>query len=111
MRDAADPSIKTLIGRLGTDAKRLLSDEVRLARLEVAESGRHLSRGLAGVAAAFGISVIAATGATVLAITVVGTLTGRLWIGALGVGLLEIFIGAMSYNRGRRSLKGKLVAP
>ena len=91
-------------------AKRLVSDEVRLARLEAAEGARPLSRGLAGVAAAFGLSVIAATAATVLAIAVVGNLAGTLWIGALSIGLFEILLGGIFYNRGRRSLRGKPVA-
>ncbi|MEP7087951.1 MAG: phage holin family protein [Gemmatimonadota bacterium] len=107
MREAIEPSITEILGRLGADSKQLVSDEVRLAKLEVHESARHLSRGLAGLAAALGIAIIAATAATVLGIMLAGNLTGNLWLGALIVGALEMLVGFAFYKRGRASLLPK----
>lgn len=111
MRDATEHSIKEMLGQLGADSRQLVSGEVRLAKLEVHEGARHLARGLAGVAAALGIAVIAATAATVLAIMVAGSLAGQLWIGALIVGALETFVGIAFYKRGQASLRGKAATP
>ncbi len=111
MREAIEPSVTEMLGRLRADSQQLVSDEVRLAKLEVHEGARHLSRGLAGLAAAFGIAIIAATAATVLAIMLAGNLTGELWLGALIVGAVEILLGFAFYKRGRASLLAKASTP
>ncbi|MBA3831874.1 MAG: phage holin family protein [Chthoniobacterales bacterium] len=111
MREAIEPSITEMLGRLGADSQQLVADEVRLAKLELNEGARHLSRGLAGVVAAFGIAIIAATAATVLAIMLAGNLTGNLSLGALIVGALELLLGLAFYKRGRASLLPKAATP
>ena len=101
-----DAPLSVIVGQLATDSKRLVSNEVRLAQLEVAEAARGGSRGLAAVAAAFGIGVIAASAATVAVVIMLGDLLGRLWLAALIVGAVEVAAGALFFNRGRATLAG-----
>jgi hypothetical protein len=101
-----DASLPEMVGQLAADSKRLVSDEVRLAHLEIEEGARGASRGLAAVAAAFGIAVIATSAATLLIAMLVGDLTGRLWLGALLVGAIEVMVGGVLYRRGRLTLSG-----
>ncbi|MBK5189387.1 MAG: phage holin family protein [Gemmatimonadaceae bacterium] len=100
-----------MVRQLAVDSQRLLADEVRLARLEIDAGARHATRGVAGIAAAFGIGVIAASSATVLFAMLVGELTGRLWLGALIVGALELIAGAVFYVRGRATLSAPALDP
>lgn len=75
--------------------------------LEIEEGARGASRGLAGIAAAFGIAVIAASAATLVIAMLLGDVTGRLWLGALMVGVIEILAGGFFYRRGRVTLSGE----
>lgn len=95
-----------MVGQLAVDSKQLVRDEVRLAHLEIDEGARGASRGLAGIAAAFGIAVIAASAATVLIAMPLRDLTGRLWLGAIIVGAFELLAGGIFYGWGRATLWG-----
>lgn len=106
MGSDADAPLSVMVGQLAADSKRLVSDEVRLAHLEIDEGARGASRGLAAVAAAFGIAVIAASAATLLIAMLLGDLTGRPWLGALLVGAIELIAGGVVYRRGRLTLAG-----
>lgn len=98
--------IPELIGRLTGDSKRLASDEVRLAKLELGESLRLAQRGMLWLALGFGVGVIALVGLTVLLTEVIGTvLIGAAWAGALITGGLEIAVGALLVVVGLRTLK------
>lgn len=99
-----DGTLPTLVRQLASDSKHLVSDEVRFAKLSVAEGAHAASRGLAKISAAFGIAVIAATAATALLALLVGEVTGRIWAGALIVGAAEVVVGMIFYRRGRATL-------
>jgi uncharacterized membrane protein YqjE len=99
-----DTKITDLISRLADDSKRLVSDEVRLARLEMGESAHVASRGGVWLGLAFGFGIIALVAFTVLLTTIFGHLTGRMWIGALIAGALEAIVGALLILRGTRTL-------
>lgn len=105
VRASPRPAITALIGRLTDDSKRLIRDEVRLAKLELGESVRDASRGGLWLALAFGIGVIALVGLTVLLTALIGhTLIGKTWAGALITGALELAVGAWLVWRGRQVL-------
>ena len=104
MRAESNETLSTMVGQLAADSKRLVVNEVRLAYLEVDEGARAAARGLAGIAAAFGIAVIAAAATTVLFAILLGNLTGRLWLGCLIIGAIELLAGAIFVARGRRTL-------
>jgi hypothetical protein len=99
-----DATIGDLIGRLTDDSKRLVGDEVRLAKLELGESIHLGARGAMWLALAFGVGILALVSATIALVAGIGRIAnGNLWVGALVVGLLEAGIGAWLIVRGRKA--------
>ena len=91
VRIEPDVGIPDLIRRLTDDSKRLASDEVQLAKLELSESIHHVSRGTLYVAIAFGAGVVAAAALTVFLAALIGRLFSfNYWVGAVLTGLLEL---------------------
>lgn len=95
-----DTGLTELIGRLTDDSKRLVSDEVRLAKLEMASSIHRAQRGALWIAVAIGVGTIALVAFTILLTVLFGRLTGELWIGAFITGALELMIGGWMVYHG-----------
>ena len=107
-RMPVDPNagIPDLISRLGDDSKRLVSDEVRLAKLEVRENIKKSSKDAMWLAIAFGVTVVAIMAFTMFVITLVGrVLNGHMWVGALGVGVIELGLGYLLLKHGLHAFK------
>lgn len=107
-RMPVDPNtgIPDLIYRLGDDSKRLVSDEVRLAKLEVRDTIKQSSKDAMWLAVALGVAVVAIMAFTMFVITLVGrVLNGHMWIGALGVGVIELILGYVLLKRGLHAFK------
>ena len=99
-----DAKITDLVGRLTDDSKRLLNDEVRLAKLETSESVHLASRGALWLALAFGTGIVAMVAFTILRTTLIGRLIGVVWAGALITGALELAVGFWLIKRGTKAL-------
>lgn len=102
-RMAIDPDvgIPDLVRRLGDDSKRLLSDEVLLAKLEVKDSVRMAGQATMWLGISLGIGVVAMVALTLLVTTLIGRLSaGHMWIGAVVTGILELIVGAWMIKRG-----------
>ena len=100
-----DAGIPDLIRRLTSDSKRLASDEVRLAKLEMAESVKTGARGALWVAVAFGAGVIAMVALTIALVTFIGRLaSGHMWIGALVTAAIELPLAFWLVTRGVKEL-------
>lgn len=102
-RMPVDPNtgIPDLITRLSDDSKRLMRDEVQLARLELRESMHRSARGGMWLGVAFGIGVVALVALTLLAATLLGRLAaGHMWIGALVIGVVELVVARWLIKRG-----------
>lgn len=99
-----DTKITELITRLTDDSKRLVNDEVRLAKLEIGESVHTASRGALWLALGFGVGVIAMVAFTILLATLIGRLIGHMWAGALITGALEVGVGLWLLKRGTHTL-------
>ena len=102
-RMPVDPNIgiPELITRLGDDSKRLVNNEIRLAKLEMHEHIKQSSKDFMWLAIAFGLGVVAMTAFTMFVITLVGrVLNGHMWIGALVVGVIELGVGYVLIKRG-----------
>jgi uncharacterized membrane protein YqjE len=100
-RTDPDVGIPDLLRRLGDDSKRLVSDEMRLAKLEMRESMHSAARGSMWLGIAFGIGVVALTAFTVLLATALGrAFGGNYWAGALIAGALELTAAALLIKRG-----------
>ena len=95
-----DPGIADLVRRLTDDSKRLVTDEVRLAKLEVQESARTGARGAMWLALAFGAAVVALTALTVLLSALLGRLFGNVWAGTLVTGVVELLVGFLLLRHG-----------
>lgn len=96
-----DVGIPDLIRRLADDSKRLATDEVRLAKLELGENLRTGARGTLWLAVAFGIAVVASSAATIFVAALIGRLAGgHMWVGALVTGLLELGLALFLIRKG-----------
>jgi uncharacterized membrane protein YqjE len=96
-----DAGIPDLVRRLTTDSKQLISDEVRLAKLEVGESVRSAAHGTLWLSVAFGVGVITLVALTVCLVAAIGAIAkGHMWVGAIATGLIELGIAAYLIKRG-----------
>jgi hypothetical protein len=96
-----DVGIPDLITRLGDDSKRLVSDEVRLAKLELKDNLKRGGKGAMWLGVAFGMGVVALVAMTLVLVTLIGRLAaGHMWIGALVTAILELVVGAVLIKKG-----------
>jgi hypothetical protein len=101
-----DAGIPDLLHRLGDDSKRLVTDEVRLAKLEITESVHAAGKGAMWLGVAFGTGVVALVAATLLLATLIGrVIAGHMWVGALVTGVIELPLGVFLIKRGLASFK------
>ena len=96
-----DAGIPDLIRQLGDDSKRLVADEVRLAKLEMKESVQRAGHGAVRLAVAFGIGIVTLVALTVFVATLIGRLAaGHMWVGAIVTGLVELAVAALLLRKG-----------
>jgi uncharacterized membrane protein YqjE len=96
-----DAGIPDLIRRLTTDSKRLVTDEVQLARLEAKDSLHRATRGVLWLVLAFGAGVIMLVALTLLLASLLGRLMNdHMWFGALVTGVIELAMGAWLLRKG-----------
>ena len=99
-----DVGIPDLVRRLSEDSRRLVTDEVQLAKLETSESVHRAMRGTLWLTLAFGAAVVMLVALTILLITLLGRLdNGHIWFGAIVTGVLELAVGGARLTRSRRS--------
>lgn len=98
-----DPNaaIPDLVRSLADDSKRLLGDEVRLAKLEIKDSVKEASRGVLWMALAFGVGVVMLVALTLMLATLIGDLaSGHMWVGALVTGIVELAVAGWLIKKG-----------
>ena len=101
-----DTGLPDLISRLGDDSKRLVMDEVHLAKLEARESLSRAGSGALRLGIAFGVGVVAMVAFTLLLATLIGRLVaGHMWIGALVTGVIELVVALWLVKRGLSAFK------
>jgi uncharacterized membrane protein YqjE len=101
-----DKGLTDLVRQLGDDSKRLLSDEVRLAKLETAESMHRAGKSALWLGVAFGIMVVALVAFTLAFATLFGRIAnGHYWVGAMLTAALEIALGLWLVQRGLVAFK------
>ena len=101
-----DSGIPDLISRLSDDSKRLMMDEVQLAKLELRQSLSRAGGGAMRLGIAFGVGVVAMVAFTLLLVTLIGRLAaGHMWIGALVTGVVELGIAFWLIKRGLSAFK------
>jgi hypothetical protein len=91
---------------LKDDSKRLLTGELRLAKLEVHDGIRSGGKDLMWLASAFGAGVVALVALTLVLVTLIGRLaSGHMWVGALVVGIIEVVVGMLAIKSGVGAFK------
>jgi uncharacterized membrane protein YqjE len=98
-------TVGDLVSRLGDDGKRLIKDEIQLAKLEVIESVHTAGRGMMWLGVAMALSFVALTALTVGLSAVLGRiLTDALWLGTLLTAVLWLAIGGLLVMSGIKSV-------
>jgi hypothetical protein len=101
-----DAGIPDLIRQLGDDSKRLVADEVRLAKLEMKESVQRAGTGAVQLAVAFGVGVVMLVALTIFLATLIGRIAaGHMWVGALVTGIIELGLAVVLLRRGMGVLR------
>jgi putative superfamily III holin-X len=101
-----DAAIPDLVRRLTDDSKRLIGDEVRLAKLEVGESVKSAAHGTLWLSVAFGVGVVTAIALTVCMVAAIGALaSGHMWVGAIATGLIELGVAFYLIKRGLKRFR------
>jgi hypothetical protein len=101
LRIDPDAGIPDLIRRLTDDGKRLVADEIRLAKLETTENIRSAGRGAIRLGVAFGIGIVALVALTLFLVTLIGRLVnGHMWVGAIVTGIVELIVAAVMLKKG-----------
>ena len=101
-----DTGIPELIHRLADDSKRLVTDEVRLAKLEMRENLKRGGKDVMWLGAAFGVGIVAMIALTLFVVTLIGrVLNGHMWVGALVTGAIELVVGIVMVKRGTAAFK------
>lgn len=105
MRIDPDAGIPDLVRRLSDDGKRLVSDEIRLVKIETKENVKAAGRGGIRLALAFGIGTVTLVAMTLLMVTLIGRLAnGHMWVGALVTGIVELVLAFVLVKRGVKAL-------
>jgi hypothetical protein len=96
-----DVGIPDLIRRLSDDGKRLVADEIRLAKIETKDNVKRAGRGGIRLALAFGVGVVALVALTLLLVTLIGRLAnGHMWVGAIVTGIVELVVAVVVIKKG-----------
>jgi hypothetical protein len=96
-----DTGIPDLISRLGDDAKRLVTDELRLVKLEMHDNLKRAGMGAMWLGAAFGAGLVMLVAVTLFLATLIGRLAaGHMWVGAIVTGVVELTLAAWLVMRG-----------
>lgn len=101
-----DAGIPDLVRRLTDDSRRLASDEVRLAKLELNESLHTGARGALWLGLAFGVGVVALVALTIFVATMLGrVLDDNYWAGTLIVAVVELGLAFWLVTRGLKTVR------
>lgn len=95
-----------LVRQLSDDSRRLARDEIRLAKLEMADTLRAGGHGAMVLGVAFGAGVIALSALTMCIIAALSLAIGKVWIAALITGVVEIGLGFLLVRRGAQKVEG-----
>lgn len=102
----AQAGVVELVRQLSDDSRRLARNEIRLAKLEMADALRAGGQGAMVMGVAFGAAVIALSALTICVIAALSLAIGKVWIAALATGVVEIGLGFLLVHRGARDFEG-----
>ena len=101
-----DIGIPDLIKQLGGDSKRLVQNEVTLAKLELTENLHQAGRGAMWLGTAFGVGVVMLVAFTLFLVSAIGAAVNHhYWVGAIVAGIIELAVAVILLKRGITSFK------
>ena len=98
-----DPEVglPDLVKSLTNDSKRLVKDEVRLAKLEAKEAVKTAGKGILWAGLAFGVGIVMLIALTIALASGIGQIAnGNMWLGALVIGAIEVGLGLWLVKKG-----------
>ena len=101
-----DKGIPDLFKQLGDDGKRLVADEVRLAKLEASETVHRATSAAIALGIALGVAVFGLIAFTLFVATAFGAIAnGHYWVGAMLAGAIEMAVGLWFLEKGMKAVK------
>lgn len=101
-----DTGVTDLVRQLADDSRRLMADEVRLARMETLESIGAAKHGAIWLGIAFACAIVMLVAFTLFCATAIGRLAGgHYWIGALVTAVIDLALGFWLLKRGRAAFR------
>jgi len=110
-RDADEPSLTPLFRRLGDDLRRLVRQEIDLARTELRANAQALSRNALLLCAGLAVGLLGLVVLFAFLLVGLGALLGNYWLSALLLGGLFFVVGAGIVLRSRLALRRTGVMP
>ena len=100
-----DVGIPDLVRQLGEDSKRLVQDEVQLAKMEITDSLHRAGKGAVWMGIAFGVGVVMLVALTLFVATLIGrAVNHHYWVGALVTGIIELAAAVVLIKKGTSSI-------
>ena len=106
-----EPSLGELFRQLAQESSTLIRQEVALAKAEVQENVRSVTKDVAMLAAGGGVLLVAALVLTAFLVAALGDLLDNYWLSALIVGVLYAVVGVVLLNKGKKGLKNDSLKP
>jgi uncharacterized membrane protein YqjE len=106
-----DPPLGELFKQLAQESATLIKQEMQLARAEMQDSIRTITRGAMMLAIGGGLLLVGLLALTAFLIVILGQALANYWLGALLVGLAYAAIGAALVMNGKNRLKGSDLKP
>jgi len=96
-----DVGIPDLVRSLTDDSKRLMQDEVRLAKLELGDSVKRAGKGGLWLGLALGVGFVTMVAFTVFLAALIGRVVNRhYWLGALVTAVVELGLAVWCFKKG-----------
>jgi uncharacterized membrane protein YqjE len=111
MGPANEPSLGELFGQLSADAKRLIQQEVALAKTEMRETGAALAKDGVKIGIAAALGLLGALALVAFAIIGLGDLLDNYWLSALIVAVVLLGIAAVMGKGAVNDLKRHRMKP
>jgi uncharacterized membrane protein YqjE len=106
-----DPPLGELFKQLAQESATLIKQEMQLARAEMQDSIRTITRGAMMLAIGGGLLLVGLLALTAFLIVILGQALANYWLGALLVGLAYAAIGAALVMNGKNRLQGSDLKP
>jgi uncharacterized membrane protein YqjE len=106
-----EPPLGELFKQLAQDSATLIKQEMQLARAEMQDSIRTITRGAMMLAIGGGLLLVGLLALTAFLIVILGQALANYWLGALLVGLAYAAIGAALVMNGKNRLQGSELKP